>query len=977
VTGLTANKYYYPFRCGIITIFLLCIAQLWTFSQTCSTFQISKAFLFDGYGYGNIFQQKSNGEFLFGGLNNYKLTLGNADHNGNLLWTKRYDISNNLFYTDKTSGVIDLNGNYFVGLPNDCVAILDPAGNPIITKKLDIPNQEVGVLSLGILPNNNKIVLVKDYSTYGGDGYMVLRLSADLSTIIWNKHISAWDTYFNAIIIDSNKVIIPGSTGISGIGVLLCLDASNGNTIVNKSIIIDNKRTHLDMVYEYSSGYVIKARYFGGETNNHLYIRVDNNFNIINSYRFATIFDNAGVVFAAERDGSFYGAWSTGGGFGHYKFYMTKNDSVLWNRLSLASGLTGPVSLNITSEGLLMQGSGNFFEVATQTARSHIVITRSDENGIFQNCYTTDLPFNIIPIANTSGTSPLIPRDTNMISLASETLVVTANNYQLFTSCQAVSLCDSLQIIGDSSYCNRDSIIFIARRNPGCFKPVQWTVAGGNIATQKLSDSTLLVTFPQSGNYRLIASLDSLCLDIADTLDFTITLNSLVLDLGPDSTICSNNTLLLNAHAGYTSYLWQDGTTDSTFVVTAPGQYWVQALDGCNNLYKDTIVISDAPPILFDIGPDLTKCNTDSVSISAPAGFLNYTWGPAYNISSTSGQNVFVFPTVDTIYSVTAEKTPGCFAHDTIQINVNMSAPIYLGADTSFCAGNSIALNAGNGFMNYSWSTGQTTPSINVTSTGVYSVIATDNNNCASKDTLKVINVFNNPVVGLPKDSLLCTGTIKLLNAVNGMNSYSWSTGATSSNISVNSVGTYWVNVIDNNGCRGTDTAKITRVLSLPAAFLPADTVLCSYSILKISPIQNYSSYVWNTGSSQSSLTVSQAGIYWLRVTDNFNCVGTDSIIVKPKQCLEGIFVPNAFTPNKDGKNDIFRPLLFGIVSNMKFVIYNKWGQKVYDTSNLYEGWDGKVNSKDAKADVFVWTCEYQFEGKEKKFAKGTVLLIR
>jgi hypothetical protein len=354
----------------------------------------------------------------------------------------------------------------------------------------------------------------------------------------------------------------------------------------------------------------------------------------------------------------------------------------------------------------------------------------------------------------------------------------------------------------------------------------------------------------------------------------------------------------------------------------------VQAIDACNNIFRDTIIISAAAPIPFDLGPNLTKCNSDSLIISAPPGFMNYSWSPNYNINSTTGQSAIIFPSLDTVYKVAAEKTPGCFAYDSIYINVNNSPSIYLGADTSFCSGNSIVLDAGNGFTNYSWNNGQSGASINVNTAGIYSVIAIDPNNCQSKDTLRVVNVFNKPVINLSKDSLLCTGSSKNLNAGPGMNSYLWNTGAVTNNISVNNIGTYWVNVIDNNGCTGTDTTRITRLLASPAAYLPADTVLCLYSTLKISPIQTYPSYLWSTGSSQSTLTVSQPGTYWLKVIDNFNCTGRDTIVVNPKQCFEGFFIPNAFTPNKDGKNDIFRPLLYGVVKNLKFVIYNRWGQK-------------------------------------------------
>ena len=492
-----------------------------------------------------------------------------------------------------------------------------------------------------------------------------------------------------------------------------------------------------------------------------------------------------------------------------------------------------------------------------------------------------------------------------------------------------------------------------------------------------ITPTSVSVQFHEMGIAKLYVKMQTDCRLIMDSLYINILPSSSMMDIGPDSSICPNNQIILNAGNGYANYLWQNGSADSIFTVTNPGIYWVQATDACNNIFRDTIVINQAPAIPFDIGTDLVKCNSDSLNISAPSGFISYSWSPDYNINSSTGQSVLIFPSVDTMYKVTAEKTPGCFAYDSIYVNVNNSPLVYLGADTSFCSGNSIALNAGNDFTNYLWSNGQSGASITVNTAGIYSVIATDLNNCLSKDTLKVIDVFNNPVINLAKDSLLCKGSFKNLDAGAGMISYLWNTGATTNNISINDIGTFWVNVIDNNGCKGTDTTRITRLLALPTAYLPADTVLCSYSTLKISPTQTYLSYVWSTGSSQSTITVTQPGTYWLRVTDNFNCTGRDTIIVNPKQCLEGFFIPNAFTPNKDGKNDIFRPLLFGVVSQLKFTIYNRWGQLIYQTTELGKGWDGKVSGRDTDTDLFVWTCEYQFEGHDKKFAKGTVVLIR
>jgi gliding motility-associated-like protein len=113
-------------------------------------------------------------------------------------------------------------------------------------------------------------------------------------------------------------------------------------------------------------------------------------------------------------------------------------------------------------------------------------------------------------------------------------------------------------------------------------------------------------------------------------------------------------------------------------------------------------------------------------------------------------------------------------------------------------------------------------------------------------------------------------------------------------------------------------------------------------------------------------------------VTDENGCVGRDTIqILLKQQCYSGFIIPNAFTPNGDGKNDLFRPLVFGSVKEFQFIIYNRWGQKVFETKKIGEGWNGDIKGKKDQASVFVWTCKYQIEGQEKKIEKGTVTLIR
>jgi gliding motility-associated-like protein len=117
--------------------------------------------------------------------------------------------------------------------------------------------------------------------------------------------------------------------------------------------------------------------------------------------------------------------------------------------------------------------------------------------------------------------------------------------------------------------------------------------------------------------------------------------------------------------------------------------------------------------------------------------------------------------------------------------------------------------------------------------------------------------------------------------------------------------------------------------------------------------------------------------MYWVTVTDKNNCSGSDSISVSGLQCMEGLFVPNAFTPDNDGENDVFRAMLFGNVTSFTFVVFNRWGGKVFETRNPLEGWNGKINAGLAEKGTYVWYCRYTPEGLPQKVEKGIVELIR
>src|SRR5436190_6957407 len=239
-----------------------------------------------------------------------------------------------------------------------------------------------------------------------------------------------------------------------------------------------------------------------------------------------------------------------------------------------------------------------------------------------------------------------------------------------------------------------------------------------------------------------------------------------------------------------------------------------------------------------------------------------------------------------------------------------------------------------------------------------------------------MITVHPDVVVNLDQSNSLCAGDSRILNAGN-FSSYSWSTGVTTQSITVNAPGTYSVTVTDDKGCVGTGSTTITTLLPSPSGFMQADTSICEYSSLVLQSLQNFSSYNWSTGSVTKSITITQAGQYWLEVRDNNDCVGKEFITVVPKQCMKGIFVPSAFTPNNDGKNDLIKPIAYGNLVSYKFSIFNRWGQLVFQTSDAGQGWNGIFKGIPQPSDTFIWTCSYQFSGEQPKLVNGSFVLIR
>ena len=175
----------------------------------------------------------------------------------------------------------------------------------------------------------------------------------------------------------------------------------------------------------------------------------------------------------------------------------------------------------------------------------------------------------------------------------------------------------------------------------------------------------------------------------------------------------------------------------------------------------------------------------------------------------------------------------------------------------------------------------------------------------------------------------------------------------------------------------GCDSIVITNLVvnELPANFLPLDTILCTNSSLQIQ-LNGFNKVIWNTGSTSSALKINQPGTYIAEVTDKNGCIAADTLNVLYKKCIP-IQVPNAFSPNSDGKNDIFKPLIGVEVTNYHLQIWNRWGQLLFETRNYTEGWNGRYNSEIQSNGTYVYYISFLDLDGNAYSKTGSFVLIK
>jgi gliding motility-associated-like protein len=472
-----------------------------------------------------------------------------------------------------------------------------------------------------------------------------------------------------------------------------------------------------------------------------------------------------------------------------------------------------------------------------------------------------------------------------------------------------------------------------------------------------------------NGVAKLYLRLYNSCGKWVNSLVLGVVVRKPKIDLTNDTTYCVTESTLLNAYCEKcTSYLWQDGTSLPQYNVQKEGVYTVSVTNNCS-ITVDTITVKFIDPPIIKLPNDTFICKGTILKLDATdIGIVKYNWqdsitNPQYLIQ-TSGQ-----------YSLRILDSNKCSTQKTINVLEKGKPTIQLPKDSIYC--NTIVdvpILLTDASASFLWQDNSISQSYIITKAGLYSVTAT--NNCGAVTDSVHIGVALLPTIQLPTDTLLCSGkTIQINVSLQAKNKYLWQDNATKPLYTIFNAGTYSVSVTDSNNCKASKT-MVVHELAAPQFRFPNDSVVCDEIQLPIDVSCKECLYVWNNGNETSKYIIVSSGMYSITVSNDCGIV-KDSVRITVKDCKSYLDVPTAFSPNGDGLNDVLYAEGRNI-ENFSFIIYDRWGQKIFESNNVTEGWDGSFKGKTLEAATFMYFISATATSDGKKIEKkGNVTLIR
>ena len=540
--------------------------------------------------------------------------------------------------------------------------------------------------------------------------------------------------------------------------------------------------------------------------------------------------------------------------------------------------------------------------------------------------------------------------------------ITTAGTYSLTVTNVCNSVADTIIVAtdtiptinlgNDTLICLGDSVLLDGTFSRSTY---QWNTGA--------TDSTITIT--QEGTYTVTTT--NLCGTATDSLYLDV--DSILLpNLGNDTILCAGDQLTLSPQTPQAeTYQWSTSTVAPTLTITTEDTYTVTVSNVCGN-YSDTIMVYYDNTPVTNLGPDSTYCLTTLLTLDATWSRANYLW----NTGATDSAIV-----ADTTGQYWVEVTNLCgYDDDTVRIHYVVPIDFELGNDTILCPGTTLQLSAPAHQATYQWNTGSTDSTITVTQAGQYTVTA--HNLCGSFTDAILVKYDSIPTAILPNDTTVCAGIkVSIGYTTDNATTIHWSNDeTTATNQTLHDSGSYVLSL--TNHCGTTQDTITLSYQPYPEVNLGSDTIVCEepitlYNQSTLDSNSTYS-YAWSDGSEKAQLTINLGDEYSLTVTDDLGCSDADVILIE--DCGITFFIPNAFSPNGDGLNEIFLPQGSGF-DKYHMAIFNRWGEEIFSTTDPTTVWDGTYHGERVDQGVYSYRIWVEAEGYASRHFIGTVTLVR
>lgn len=438
--------------------------------------------------------------------------------------------------------------------------------------------------------------------------------------------------------------------------------------------------------------------------------------------------------------------------------------------------------------------------------------------------------------------------------------------------------------------------------------------------------------------------------------------------LGNEVTLCRGNALVLDAQNFGSDYLWSTGDTTRRITISDEGMYYVDIENPCG-FYRDSINVILVDPVVLSLGGDTIACMGDSILLNAENPYSSYSWNTGDTTEAitvvTSGK-----------YFVTVTNACGSRV-DSIDV-VFLDEPVFE-LDSVFRCVNTerIKVVAPEGInFTYEWSNGETSRVVEISSEGYY-WLTIDNGCFRYTDTFQLVEEY--PLdVDMSPDTVLCEGeTVQLSVDVPGRIHVRWNTGHIGKSYVVSQAGNYSVRVRNSCG-EFYDTVRVWFESPLPPD--PIEQVLCWNATYAHNLVFEHEREVlWDDGDTSLVRVFHRGGEYPYLLT---NACGTfqQMLVLHEENCDCPFYVPNAFTPDGDGVNDLFQYGYDCNVLQFQIQIFSRWGDLVFSTRDPEHYWDGTKLSVPMQTGAYTYVINlvYGKNGQsETKDLVGVINLIR